>query len=100
MKKIVFAAIAASTLAACSPGKFDGPSNATHKDFMAARYACLQETQHPVSSGYFGSYGGGFNSTVAPSCGAFTTCMALKGFTVNKKGSFQAPSETRINCVN
>ncbi len=83
--------------AAPQPGRFTGPGD--NRAFLEARYQCLKETEQPVSGGYFGRHGGGFSSAVAPSCGAFLTCLATKGYTTDPNGSLQAPPGAGIKCT-
>ncbi len=69
LRKSIFFVSALAGLTSCVSSKYDGPG--TQKQFLAARYQCLKEVQN-ISTAYggYGQFGGGFNVTTGPSCGA------------------------------
>jgi hypothetical protein len=93
-------AITAALTAGCvTTPKYLGPGD--QNAFAQARYQCLQEVQNTsVGSGYVGAYGGGYSSRTGPSCGALNSCLATKGYTVDKNGIFQAAPGTEVACIN
>lgn len=66
--------------------RYSGPG--TMQDFANARYQCVQETSARQSGAYINQYGGYANSTVKPTCSAFTACLAAKGYYENPNGQF------------
>ena len=74
-------------LSGCAPSIYSGPSGASFGDFAEARHACYTSLTKEAS-GYIDTYGGSYNEKV--SCGAFTSCLASKGFRKNPNGRFSA----------
>lgn len=79
---------------------------ATQADFMKDRYTCLQETQQRVeasrsaasaSGNFFGSRSS-TDSVVMPTCGAFASCLAAKGYFQDDEGELVIPKGTAIPC--
>jgi hypothetical protein len=81
-------------LTGCAPAIYSGPSGATFEDFAAARHSCYTSLSKE-SSGYIDVYGGSYNEAV--SCGAFTSCLASKGYRENPNGGFSSEGIS-INC--
>ncbi len=74
---------------------FTGPGNI--QEFMKVRYSCLQETGQRVSGGVAIQYGAAASSSVIPSCGAFNTCLASRGYFRNINGNLDV-SGIPISC--
>jgi hypothetical protein len=81
-------------LTGCAPAIYSGPSGASFEDFAKARHMCYTSLSKE-SSGYIDIYGGSYNEAV--SCGAFTSCLASKGYRENPNGGFSAEGIS-INC--
>ena len=81
-------------IAGCAPAIYSGPSGASFEDFAKARHMCYTSLSKE-SSGYIDIYGGSYNEAV--SCGAFTSCLASKGYRENPNGGFSAEGIS-INC--
>jgi hypothetical protein len=73
-------------LISCAAPKYTGPG--TFQEFANARYQCVQETSARQSGAYVNQYGGFANSSVMPTCSAFTACLASKGYYESSNGQF------------
>jgi hypothetical protein len=78
-------------LSGCAATRYDGPG--TLQEFAAARYQCVQETKRPVFSAEISKTDAiraiaGFKATAKeiPSCSAFNSCLAAKGYFVSEQG--------------
>ena len=68
---------------------------ATQQEFMAARYACLQETSTVVSQAAVNTYGGASSTVSGCSYQMYDSCMGAKGYYLTYSGRFYAP----VQCV-
>ena len=78
-------------LGGCAATRYDGPG--TLQEFAAVRYQCVQETKRPVFSAEISKSDAlraiaGFRATAKeiPSCSAFNSCLAAKGYFVSDQG--------------
>lgn len=93
--KLLLISSLVSILSGCAAVNYDGPGS--FQDFANARYQCLQETQQRISGGYINQSGGAATSQVMPSCSAFNSCLATKGYYQNQNGRFN-PNSIAIRC--
>lgn len=103
MLKLLLSIVAASTLVGCAipppqPVKFYSSNGASMDKFLSDRYACYQETQQRISSAGVNQFGGSSNSQVIPSCGAFSACLAARGYILSDKGNLEVPQGAIISC--
>ncbi len=70
--------------------RYNGPQNATFSDFAQARTDCYRQLQAPTSSGSLNQYGASYSSGTTVSCGAFTGCLATKGYLKSQNGRFDS----------
>ena len=79
----------------------------SQEQFMKDRYACLQETQQRVADAYVNQTGGVATSQVMPTCSAWNSCLAARGYyradTTNlddfrQPGSLSVPPGTVVYC--
>ena len=99
-RNVTLSLLAISLLAtACAIGPRRWASSnvgATQQQFVQDRYACYQETRAPVGTAYSHAYGSGAGSVVKPSCSAFISCLAARGYTEQKEGNLVG--EPRVDC--
>ena len=77
------------------PAIYSGPSGASFEDFAKARHSCYKSLpMGSVSS--TNKYGGSYREGV--SCGAFSSCLASKGYRENPNGGFSAEGIS-IDCI-
>ena len=93
--KIVLLSMFAALLTGCAAPHYDGPGS--FQDFANARYQCLRETQQRMSGATINQYGGSATSQVIPSCSAFNSCLATKGYYQSQNGKFN-PNSIAIRC--
>lgn len=70
-------------LAACVMGSqtfYVGPQTASFWDFADAQYTCVKQTTSTQYSAGIGQYGGYAESTVAPVCSLYWSCMRAAGY--------------------
>jgi len=70
----------------CAAPRYDGPGS--FQDFANARYQCVRETSARVSGAAVNQSGGAASSSVMPSCSAFASCLASKGYYESQSGRF------------
>src|SRR5262249_1893323 len=80
MKHVMLAITACVVLGCATVVRWDRPGT-TDQQFLADRYACIQEAPVSSASGY--SYGGSAVATVSKNMGIFEACMAARGYTRN-----------------
>lgn len=88
------------------PLRFSHPT-ATIEQFLQDRYACYKDTEREqkhsfaggYANGYGANYGGSSNSTVMPSCGAFSSCLAARGYLRSPSGNLEVPEAAILRCV-
>jgi hypothetical protein len=68
--------------------------------FLKERYACLLETQKPVSAASIGQYGGSAESQVVPSCTAFNACLLAHGYSKAEQGNLVVNRDNIVKCSN
>jgi hypothetical protein len=86
--------------------RFQSTQGRTQEQFMKDRYQCVTETQQ--SNSYVDSTLGISRSDVKPSCGAFFSCLAAKGYLpsnttdasqLNVPGFVYVPDGTGVSCT-
>jgi len=86
--------------------RFQSTQGRTQEQFMKDRYQCVTETQQ--SNSYVDSTLGIGRSEVRPSCSAFFSCLAAKGYLpsnttdpnqLNAPGFVYVPDGTRVSCT-
>jgi hypothetical protein len=81
MKKRVISIFIALSVDSCATAHHYATSNnVTQEQFYKDRYACMQETTTVSSSFYVDRSGGAGRTTTAPTCSAFTACLAARGY--------------------
>ena len=91
-------AVALALLSGCVTVPRYAGSGKSQADFMRDRYQCYQETQQRVSGAYVNRYGGAADSRVMPSCSAFSSCLAARGYYESERGNLVVPSGAGIQC--
>jgi hypothetical protein len=88
MKRI---AVASSLilLSACANNVWVKPG-ATQSEFAQQKYACMEQSQHRVSSAYINQYGGSSDSYVTTNSPLFNACMNSQGWYLQDKQQQQA----------
>lgn len=87
-----------TSCATTTSSKYDGPKGASYTDFAKARTICYTQLKSQGSSGSSNEYGAYYSSGPTVSCGAFTGCLASKGYTSNDEtGKFDSKGIT-FNC--
>lgn len=66
-------------------------AGATNQEFMADRYACLQESSSRVSGAAVNAYGGVSSSAVSCNYQLYDACMNARGYLLTHGGRFYAP---------
>ena len=95
MKNVITMTVMIFMIVACGKYGIKFQGEGSLDDLVKARYKCLQETQQEAAtaSGY------NYDRKVLPSCGAFATCLATKGFyRDDKNGNIAVPSELAVQC--
>ena len=88
MKKLILS-IAVLFMSGCANNNFAWyKADGTQEMFSQDRYACLQQTQQPTSTAYYGNYGGLLQSKqytassgMATNSPLYTACMNSRGWT-------------------
>lgn len=104
MAKYIIILIFSFTLAGClggptAPLLYSGPSGSTFVDLAKARTACYSQLKSSASSGYVDKYSGSFSGGPSVDCGAFSGCLASKGFYRSSNGYLDATS-IQVSCTN
>lgn len=68
---------------------------ATEQEFMADRYACLQQSATTVYGSYAGPYGGASKAQTGCDYQLYDACMNARGYALVQSGRFSAP----VYCV-
>ena len=98
MKKLVYFIIVTNTiLTGCASLRYTN-KNSNMEQFLKERYECLKETQFKSESATVTKYGGGYSSSVTPSCSAFNACLAAKGYLKTNDGELIVPESAVITC--
>lgn len=92
---VAFAAIQTGCATAPERPMYREKAGATQQDFLAARYACLQESSTTVQQAAVNAYGGASSTVTGCSYQMYDSCMGAKGFYVTYSGRFHAP----VQCV-
>jgi hypothetical protein len=78
---------ACALAAACA--RFDGPGS--QDDFMRVRAECYRSAMTVVSGTNIDQFSGRSNSQTMPSCAAFTSCLAGRGYQPAEEGRLVVP---------
>ena len=98
LKSIIFSALISISLSACSnmpyggTYNFDGPENASSKDFANEFYQCAQEASGNISSSSADltvELRNGMPQNL-PSCSMMRLCLAKEGYTQSDEGRFNS----------
>lgn len=73
------------TIIASGPNMVWVKSGSTQMDFNQDKYACMQESQQPVSGGYYNRYGGSASSGVRTNQNLFNACMEARGWSLKQQ---------------
>jgi hypothetical protein len=66
---------------------------ATQGQFAQEKYACMQQSQHTVSSAYVNKYGGSSESFVTTNNPLFSSCMNARGWYLQDKRQLEAGNQ-------
>ena len=98
MKRIAVASSIILLLSACANNNSVWVKpGATQADFAQERYACMQQSQHRVSSAYVDQYGGSSNSQVTTNTPLFGACMNARGWYLQDKRQQEAMIQATKN---
>ena len=98
MKRIAVASSIILLLSACANNNSVWVKpGATQADFAQERYACMQQSQHRVSSAYVDQYGGSSNSQVTTNTPLFGACMNARGWYLQDKRQQEAVNQAATN---
>src|SRR6266568_1530708 len=84
-------------LSACANNNIWVKPGATQSDFAQERFACMQQSQHRVSSAYVNQYGGSSDSYVTTNNPLFSSCMNARGWYLQDKRQQEATVQARQN---
>ena len=73
----------------------------SQNDFSQDRYACMQQSQQPVSGAYINQYGGFASSNIITNNNLFSACMNSRGWNLTAKTSPQGstPYKDAIDAI-
>jgi hypothetical protein len=95
MRRIPVAGTAIFLLSACGAANNNVwvKPGASQTEFSQVRYACMQQSQHRVSTAYLDKYGGASNSQVTTNDPLFSACMNAQGWNLQDKRQQQAMTQ-------
>ncbi len=73
---------------------------ATQDQFLKDRFSCYQETKNEVASAGRSESFGSYSRSTMPSCSAFMSCLAAKGYLPTEKnsGNLKVPKGVEVEC--
>lgn len=83
----VIAVIFSTILFGCARQQVWEKAGSTQSDFSKDRYACMQQSQQPVSGAYVNQYGGFASSNIITNGNLFGACMNSRGWNLADKTS-------------
>ena len=88
LRLFLLSACAANNNVWVKPGAASG-------EFAQTKYACMQQSQHRVSTAYVNEYGGSSDSRVTTNNPLFSACMNAQGWYLQDKRQLQAVNQAK-----